>query len=96
MLRNSVLAARPTEKSSAVKTSMRDALAMKPYVIALIISFTTAWIIFGMSRSVLPLFMVEDMKSSAGFIGVGFTISAVVQGIFLLRAGRMSDERGRD
>jgi MFS family permease len=95
LLRNSVLAARPTEKSSAVKTSMRDALAMKPYVIALIISFTTAWIIFGMSRSVLPLFMVEDMKSSAGFIGIGFTISAVVQGIFLLRAGRMSDERGR-
>ena len=95
LLRNSVLAARPTEKSSVVKTSMRDALAMKPYVIALIISFTTAWVIFGMSRSVLPLFMVEDMKSSAGFIGIGFTISAVVQGIFLLRAGRMSDERGR-
>ena len=95
LLRNSVLAARPTEKSSAVKTSMRDALAMKPYVIALIISFTTAWVIFGMSRSVLPLFMVEDIKSSAGFIGIGFTISAVVQGIFLLRAGRMSDERGR-
>jgi MFS family permease len=39
--------------------------------------------------------MVEDMKSSAGFIGIGFTISAVVQGLFLLRAGRFSDERGR-
>ncbi len=95
LLRNSVLAARPTEKSLAVKTSMRDALAMKPYVIALIISFSTAWVLFGMSRSVLPLFMVEDMKSSAGFIGIGFTISAVVQGLFLLRAGRLSDERGR-
>jgi MFS family permease len=95
LLRNSVLAARPTEKSTAIKTSMRDALAMKPYVIALIISFTTAWVIFGMSRSVLPLFMVEDMKSSASFIGIGFTISAVVQGLFLLRAGRFSDERGR-
>lgn len=95
LLRNSVLAARPSEKSTAITTSMRDALAMKPYVIALTISFTTAWIIFGMSRSVLPLFMVEDMESSAGFIGIGFTISAVVQGIFLLRAGRMSDLRGR-
>ena len=95
LLRNSVLAARPTEKSLAVKTSMREALAMKPYVIALIISFSTAWVLFGMSRSVLPLFMVEDMKSSAGFIGIGFTISAVVQGLFLLRAGRLSDERGR-
>ncbi len=95
LLRNSVLAARPTEKSVAVKTSIRDALAMKPYVIALIISFTTAWVLFGMSRSVLPLFMVEDMKSSAGFIGVGFTISAVVQGLYLLKAGRLSDQRGR-
>ena len=95
LLSNSVLAARPTEKSTAIETSMRDALAMKPYVIALIISFTTAWVLFGMSRSVLPLFMVEDMKSSASFIGVGFTISAVVQGLFLLRAGRLSDQRGR-
>ena len=95
LLRNSVLAARPTEKSVAVKTSIRDALAMKPYVIALIISFTTAWVLFGMSRSVLPLFMVEDMKSSASFIGVGFTISAVVQGLYLLKAGRLSDQRGR-
>ena len=95
LLRNSVLAARPTEKSIVVKTSIRDALAMKPYVIALMISFTTAWILFGMSRSVLPLFMVEDMKSSASFIGIGFTISAVVQGLFLLRAGRLSDQRGR-
>ncbi len=95
LLRNSVLAARPTEKSTVVKTSIRDALAMKPYVIALIISFTTAWVLFGMSRSVLPLFMVEDMKSSAGFIGVGFTISAVVQGLYLLKAGRLSDQRGR-
>ena len=95
LLRDSVLAARPTEKSSAIKTSMRDALAMKPYVIALLISFSTAWVLFGMSRSVLPLFMVEDMKSSAGFIGFGFTISAVVQGLFLLKAGRLSDERGR-
>ena len=95
LLRNSVLAARPTEKSIVVKTSIRDALAMKPYVIALMISFVTAWVLFGMSRSVLPLFMVEDMKSSAGFIGVGFTISAVVQGLFLLKAGGLSDKRGR-
>ncbi|MEY4901501.1 MAG: hypothetical protein RLZZ190_228 [Actinomycetota bacterium] len=95
LLRNSVLAARPTEKTIVVKTSIRDALAMKPYVIALMISFVTAWVLFGMSRSVLPLFMVEDMKSSAGFIGIGFTISAVVQGLFLLKAGGLSDDRGR-
>jgi len=95
LLRNSVLAARPTEKSIAVSTSIREALAMKPYVIALLISFMTAWVLYGMSRSVLPLFMVEDMKSSAGFIGVGFTISAIVQGSFLLKAGGLSDDRGR-
>ena len=95
LLRNSVLAARPTEKSAQEKTSLRDALSSKPYLIALIISFCSASIFFGMSRSILPLFMVEDLNSSAGFLGVGFTIASVVQGVLLLKAGSLSDEKGR-
>ena len=35
LLRNSVLAARPTEKSVQEKTSIREALSSKPYLIAL-------------------------------------------------------------
>jgi MFS family permease len=95
LLRNSVLAARPTEKSAKEKTSLRDALSSKPYLIALVISFCSASIFFGMSRSILPLFMVEDLKSTASFLGVGFTIASIVQGILLLKAGSLSDKNGR-
>ncbi len=95
LLRNSVLAARPTEKSIKEKTSLRDALSSKSYLIALVISFCSASIFFGMSRSILPLFMVEDLKSTASFLGVGFTIASVVQGILLLKAGSLSDKNGR-
>ena len=95
LLRNSVLAARPTEKSAKENTSLREALSSKPYLIALIISFCSASIFFGMSRSILPVFMVEDLKSSASFLGVGFTIASIVQGILLLKAGSLSDKNGR-
>jgi MFS family permease len=95
LLRNSVLAARPTEKSEQEKTSLKEALSSKPYVIALIISFCSASIFFGMSRSILPIFMVEDMKSTAGYLGIGFTISSIVQGLLLLKAGGLSDKHGR-
>jgi MFS family permease len=95
LLRNSVLAARPTEKNTKEKTSLREALSSKPYLIALIISFCSASIFFGMSRSILPLFMVEDLKSTASFLGVGFTIASIVQGILLLKAGSLSDKNGR-
>ena len=95
LLRNSVLAARPTEKILNEKGSMREALSSKPYLIALTISFCSASVLFGMSRSILPLFMVEEMKSTAGYLGLGFTISSVIQGFLLLKAGGLSDTKGR-
>jgi MFS family permease len=95
LLRNSVLAARPSEKIINEKGSMREALSNKPYLIALTISFCSASILFGMSRSILPLFMVEEMKSTAGYLGLGFTISSVIQGLLLLKAGGLSDSKGR-
>ena len=48
-----------------------------------------------MSRSILPLFMVEDLKSTASFLGIGFTLASIVQGILLLKAGTLSDKKGR-
>ena len=95
LLRNSVLAARPTEKGAVEKSSLRDVLTSKPYLIALVISFCTASTLFGMSRSILPIFMVEDLKSTAGYLGIGFTISSIIQGLLLLKAGSLSDKNGR-
>jgi MFS family permease len=48
-----------------------------------------------MSRSVLPLFIVEEIKVSPSFMGLGFTITTIIQGAFLLKAGKLSDINGR-
>lgn len=95
LLRNSTLAAKPTTKQASENITLRAALALKPYRIALVISFCTAWVLFGMARSILPLFMVEDIKVTASFMGLGFTISTIIQGAFLLQAGKLSDVNGR-
>ena len=95
LLRNSTLAAKPTVKQESGAITLRSALALKPYRIALVISFCTAWVLFGMARSILPLFIVEDIKVTASFMGLGFTISTIIQGAFLLQAGKLSDINGR-
>jgi MFS family permease len=95
LLRNSALAAKPTAKQERETITLRSALALKPYRIALFISFCSAWVLFGMSRSILPLFMVEEIKVSPSFMGLGFTITTIVNGALLLKAGKLSDINGR-
>lgn len=95
LLRNSTLAAKPTQKQERETITLKSALALKPYRIALVLSFATAWILFGMSRSILPIFMVEEIKVSPSFMGLGFTISTIINGALLLKAGKITDIRGR-
>jgi MFS family permease len=75
--------------------SLREALSLKGYRYALVITFVASWVLFGVRTSILPLFITEELKSTAAVVGLGFTITAIVQGALLLRAGRISDERGR-
>ena len=95
LLRNSTLAAKPTAKQERETITIKSALAIKPYRSALIISFCTSWVLFGMSRSILPLFMVEEIKVSPSFMGLGFTITTIINGLLLLKAGKLSDLNGR-
>ena len=76
-------------------TSVREALAMKPYRIALILAFIGSWVFFGLRASILPIFVTEELHSTTAVVGYGLAISAVIQGLILLRAGRFSDEKGR-
>jgi len=78
-----------------VAMSLKDAFALKGYRYALIITFVASWVIFGVRTSILPLFITEELKSTAAVVGWGFTISAVIQGSLILRAGRLSDKRGQ-
>ena len=87
-------APKKSEGKNAVM-SLKDALALKGYRYALVITFVASWVLFGVRTSILPLFITEQLKSTAAVVGWGFTISAVIQGTLILRAGRISDERGR-
>ena len=76
-------------------TTIREALAMPAYRIALVLAFIGTWVFFGMRASILPVFVTEELNSTTAVVGYGFAISAIVQGAILLKAGRFSDQRGR-
>ena len=77
------------------QTSVREALAMKSYRIALVLTFIGSWVFFGLRASILPIFVTEELKSTTAIVGYGLALSAIIQGTILLRAGRYSDEKGR-
>ena len=76
-------------------TTVREALTMKPYRIALVLAFIGSWVFFGFRASILPIFVTEELNSTTAVVGYGLALSAVIQGLILLRAGRYSDEKGR-
>ena len=76
-------------------TSIAQAFRMKPYRIALILAFISTWVFFGLRSSILPIFVIEELNSTTAVVGYGLALSAVLQGVFLLRAGRFSDSKGR-
>lgn len=74
---------------------LKDALKSYPFLAAMAISFLANWVIFGMRNTILPLFAEEKLGASNSIIGLGFTVAAIVQGIALIYAGKISDFRGR-
>lgn len=76
-------------------TSIREALRIKSYRYALIISFCASWVLFGLRSSIIPIFVTESLGSTAAIVGYGFTIAALAQGLLLLPAGKLSDTYGR-
>ena len=76
-------------------TTVREALAMKPYRIALALAVIVNWVIFGLRASIMPIFVIEDLHSTTAVVGFGLAISAIFQGALLMRGGRLSDLKGR-
>jgi len=83
----------PTSKLG--QTTLGQAMRLKPYQIALALAFINNWILFGLRSSILPLFVTEELKSTAAIAGLGLTVGALVQGVFMLKAGKYSDQKGR-
>jgi MFS family permease len=94
-LKGDSIGAKKNNDSTAPSTTIREALAMPAYRIALVLAFIGTWVFFGMRASILPVFVTEELNSTTAVVGYGFAISAIVQGAILLRAGRFSDQKGR-
>lgn len=94
-LKGDKIGVKVSTSDSGESTTIAEALRMKPYVIALVLTFISTWVTFGLRASILPIFVTEDLNSTTAVVGYGLAISAVMQGIFLLRAGRFSDAKGR-
>ena len=75
--------------------TLKEALQIPAYRIALVLSFISAWVLFGMRSSILPLFVTESLHSTAAVVGYGFALAALFQGLLLMKAGRISDLHGR-
>ena len=76
-------------------TSLGTAVRSSAYRAAVANNFAVGWAIFGVRSSLIPLFVVEGLRLSPAWTGVGLVLSAVVQAVVLIPAGRLVDTRGR-
>jgi DHA1 family multidrug resistance protein-like MFS transporter len=76
-------------------TSLGTALRSPAYRAAVANNFSVGWAIFGIRSSLIPLFVVEGLRLGPSWTGAGLVLSAVVQGLVLVPAGRLVDTRGR-
>ncbi len=76
-------------------TSLRHALRSRAYLAALVTNVGTGWALFGVRSSLIPLYVADGLGLSTRWVGFGFVVSAAVQALLLLPAGRFVDRVGR-
>ena len=77
------------------RTSVSTALRSPAYRAALAGNFAVGFSVLGVRSTVVPLLVVQDLDLAPGWIGVAFTVAALVQAVLLLPAGKAVDEVGR-
>ncbi len=74
---------------------LRTALRDRAYQAAITVNLITGFVVFGLRSSAVPLFVVEGLGETATIAGIGFLVTAGIQALLLLPAGRMADTDGR-
>ena len=82
-------------KISASLLAFTAALKNKAYTAALSVNLATGFVSFCIRSSIIPLFVVEQLKSSPSLIMFGFLATSITQAIFLSYAGKSTDIKGR-
>ncbi|MFB9567687.1 MFS transporter [Saccharopolyspora hordei] len=96
MLRRSALAApQPKDDGGVQSMTVRQALGHRTYRAALLSNFSNGWTVFGVRIALVPLFVVEALRSSQSMAGVALSVFAVGNAAVLLVSGRVADQRGR-
>lgn len=75
--------------------TLPSALRVSGYRAALAANLGNGWGLFGVRSSLLPLFVVEGIKASPTWTGIGFFVSAATQGLALTTVGGWVDRIGR-
>ena len=78
-----------------VRTSLAEALAAPAYRAALVGNFATGFSVLGVRSTLVPLLVVQGLHLKPSWIGAAFLVSALVQAVLLLPAGRAVDTVGR-
>lgn len=74
---------------------LRTALRDSAYRAAIGTNLVAGFVVFGMRSAAIPLFVTEGLDRDTSFTGYAFFLSAIVQALLLLPAGRMADTQGR-
>jgi MFS family permease len=77
------------------RTPLATALRRPAYQAALAGNFATGFSVLGVRSTVVPLLVVQGLHLAAGWVGVAFTVGALVQAALLFPAGRAVDTVGR-
>jgi len=94
-------AAAPDERLPAAavptdgRTTLAQALAFPAYRAALAGNFAIGFSVLGVRSTLVPLLVVQGLGLAGSWIGAAFLVSALVQTVLLLPAGRAVDTLGR-
>jgi len=83
------------EPPAAPDATFGEVVRTREYQAALTTNFAVGLAVFGIRSTVVPLLIVDHLHASAGWVGVAFLVSALVQTALMFPAGRWSDKAGR-
>ncbi|MBB5153320.1 MFS transporter [Saccharopolyspora phatthalungensis] len=94
LLRKSTLAARQVD-TGAPSMTVGQALRHRAYRAAMLSNFSNGWAVYGVRIALVPLFVVEALRSTQSMAGVALSVFAAGNAAVLLLSGRIADKRGR-
>jgi MFS family permease len=70
-------------------------LRSRAFFAAVVLNLGSGWMLYGLRNSLVPVYAIEELHQSAGWVGLCFLAASAVQVLVLLRAGRWADTWGR-